>query len=101
MNAWYSLQMYLQRAYEVYYAEDPEQRVQPIPTVELVVPGTPMEHSLLCYTNQKYTATESHIDAIMRTIYFGLVQLDAMISLDSEIRSVQVQPPLRITASSS
>lgn len=85
------LQMYLQEAYEDYHAEDPVQRVPPIPTVKLSAPGTPKEHSLLCYTDRKYTATESHIDAIMKTIYLGLVKLDAMIPPDSEIRAVQVQ----------
>ncbi|BDA41509.1 hypothetical protein COCOBI_02-2900 [Coccomyxa sp. Obi] len=76
-------------AYEDYHAEDPEQRVPPIPTVKLSTPGTPKENSLLCYTDHKYTATESHIDAIMKTIYLGLVKLDAMIPSDSEIRAVQ------------
>ncbi len=82
--------MFLQEAYEAYHAEEPEQRVPPIPTVKLSVPGTMKEQSLLCYTDSKYTATESHIDTIMRTIYFGLIKLDAMIPQDSEIRAVQV-----------
>ena len=82
--------MYLQEAYEDYHAEDPGQRVPPIPTVKLSASGTPKEHSLLCYTNHKYTATESHIDAIMKTIYLALVNLDAMIPSDSDIRAVQV-----------
>ncbi|KAK9909018.1 hypothetical protein WJX75_006097 [Coccomyxa subellipsoidea] len=81
---------FLQEAYEAYYAEDPGQRVPPIPTVKLTVPGSAKEHSLLCYTDHKFTASESHIDAIMKAVYFGLVKLDSMIPLDSDIRAVQV-----------
>ena len=83
-------QMFLQETYEAYHAEDPEHRVPPIPTVKLIVPGNAKEHSLLCYTDSKFTASESHVDAIMRTIYFGLIKLDAIIPLDSDIRAVQV-----------
>ena len=84
------LQMFLQEAYEAYHAEDPGQRVPPIPTVKLTVPGSAKEHSLLCYTDHKFTASESHIDAIMKAVYFGLIKLDSMIPLDSDIRAVQV-----------
>ncbi|CAL8461766.1 g1297 [Coccomyxa elongata] len=91
--------MYLQEAYENYHAEDPVLRVPPIPTVKLSAPGMPKEHSLLCYTDCKYTATESHIDAIMKTIYLGLVKMDAMIPPDSEIRAVQ-RPLIPLTAPS-
>lgn len=83
--------MFLQRAYEDYHARDPTARVPPIPTVEVRVPGTPRENALLCYTKEKYAASDSHIDANMKAIYHALLKLHALMPPDSDIQLVQVR----------
>ena len=83
-------QVFLQRTYEAYHAQEPGARVPPIPTEVVRTPGSAAEHALLCYTDAKFGATEAHVDGIMRAIYEAAVLLEASLPPDSPIRFVQV-----------
>jgi len=84
--------MHLQRAYEANHAQDPANRVSPIPTAEVRAPGNPREQELLCYSGYQYVPSEAYIDATMRAIFEGLLQLESSLPADSSIRKVQVTP---------
>ena len=84
--------MHLQRAYEAYHAQDPANRVSPSPTAEVRAPGNPREQALLCYSGYQYVPSEAYIDATMRAIFEGLLQLESSLPADSDFRKVQVTP---------
>ena len=62
--------------YDEYYQADPVNRIPPIPTVELVVPGSPAEMQQLCYS-EDYVSSNAHLDAIMEALYNAIQALEA------------------------